>query len=113
MTSLDSTPAVCTVDSVLFYYANIREGVSFSTPPLALFDSPPQALSMFATYQINTNETSSSLARNYAIWQIFSDFAAERSKTIIESVSTPAVAIDMLNIARAFGFNKVNYWGIS
>ena len=80
---------------------------------MALFNSPPEALDLFGTYQLNTNESVSSFGRNYAIWQMFSNIAAENSKTVAESVSTPAVATDMLNIARAFGFDEVNYWGVS
>ena len=30
-----------------------------------------------------------------------------------ESIGTAAIATDMLQIARAFGQEKVNYWGIS
>lgn len=37
----------------------------------------------------------------------------DRAKVVAESVSTAAVARDMLAITKAFGFDKLNYWGVS
>lgn len=90
-------------------------GISFSTPPIAIFTSPPEALALLGTYALSANESASALGRNYAIWELLSEVAAGREevRTVLESVSTPAVAMDMLGIARAFGFEEVSYWGVS
>lgn len=37
----------------------------------------------------------------------------DRVQLVAESVSTPAVATDMLNIVKAFGQDKLNYYGVS
>ena len=37
----------------------------------------------------------------------------DRVQLFAESVGTPAVATDMLNIAKAFGRDKLNYYGVS
>ena len=42
-----------------------------------------------------------------------SGLAAERQRVVLESVGTAAVARDLLEITRAFGFEQVTYWGIS
>ena len=92
---------------------SVLVGIGFSTPPLTLFESAPEALNLLSTFPISLNESVSSFGRAYALGQIYSELATERVKLVAESVSTPAVATDMLNIARAFGYDKVNYWGVS
>ena len=47
------------------------------------------------------------------VGMILGPLAELRAKEVAESMSTPTVATDMLSITRAFGFDKVNYWGIS
>ena len=78
-----------------------------------MFNSPSEALEFYSTYPQNANESVSSLGRTLAQARILGNLAANRIEQISESVSTAAVATDMLTIARAFGFDKVNYWGIS
>ena len=39
--------------------------------------------------------------------------AVDRAQNISEAVTTPTVANDMFSIMKAFGANKLNYWGIS
>lgn len=84
-----------------------------STPLTGIFASPPEALELFEAYPTDLNESVSSFGTAYARAQILNDLAEERVKVAAESMSTPAVATDMLNIARAFGQDKVHYWGIS
>ena len=78
-----------------------------------MFNDPAEALAFYSTYPLNLNESASSLGRVYAQAEILGKLAEDRIRTVAESVSTPAVATDMLHIARAFGSEKVNYWGIS
>ncbi|KIP06187.1 hypothetical protein PHLGIDRAFT_467113 [Phlebiopsis gigantea 11061_1 CR5-6] len=88
-------------------------GVGATTPLSAFLDSPVEALDLLATYPLSLNESASSFGRAYALGRIMSDLAEQRNKLALESVSTPAVAMDMLAISRAFGFEKLNYWGVS
>ena len=80
---------------------------------MEVFNSPAEALEFYAPYPQNANESVSSLGRTLAQAQILGKLAADRIEQISESVSTAAVATDMLAIVRAFGFDKVNYWGFS
>ena len=91
----------------------VSSGIGSSTPTLALFDSPVEAIEFFSTYPTNVNESISSFGRAYAQSQIVAKLAKTRIPTLAESVSTPAVATDMLRIVQAFGQDKLNYWGIS
>ena len=70
-------------------------------------------MEFFAPYPQNANESVSSLGRVVAQAQILGDLANARAKTVAESVSTPTVAMDMLSIVRAFGRDKLNYYGYS
>lgn len=88
-------------------------GVGETTPPLSIFKSPVEAFEFYSTYPLDLNESVSSFGRMFAQAQIFGSLAADRAQKFAESVSTPAVATDMLTITRAFGHEKVNYWGAS
>lgn len=88
-------------------------GVGFTSPPMAIFKSPPEALNWYSTFPINANESVSSFGRLYAQSEIFGKLVADRNSKVAQSVGTAAVATDMLSIARAFGQEKLNYWGIS
>lgn len=88
-------------------------GVGNTTPPLSIFKSPIEAFEFFSTYPQDLNESVSSFGRMYAQAQILGSLAKDRAQNLAESVSTPAVASDMLSIARAFGYEEVNYWGFS
>lgn len=88
-------------------------GVGATTPPLSVFKSPVEAFEFYSTYPLNVNESISSFGRMFAQSQILGNLTVDRAEKIAESVSTPAVATDMLTITRAFGHEQVNYWGIS
>ncbi|KIP07581.1 hypothetical protein PHLGIDRAFT_117972 [Phlebiopsis gigantea 11061_1 CR5-6] len=88
-------------------------GIGASTPPLALFHSPPEALEFYLNYPLNVNESDADFGRFYAQAQILGMLAVDRYELVAESVGTAAVATDMLQIARAFGHEEVNYWGVS
>ena len=88
-------------------------GVGQTTPPLAIFDSSIEAGIFYSTYPSNFNESVSSLGRGYALNQIRGNIAVDRAEKVAASMSTPAVARDMLNMVEAFGRDKLSYWGFS
>ncbi|KIP04825.1 hypothetical protein PHLGIDRAFT_179591 [Phlebiopsis gigantea 11061_1 CR5-6] len=87
--------------------------VGQTTPPLSVFESPAEALEFYGDFPLNSNESVSSLGLFYTKSKILSNLVLDKAKVIAESVSTAAVATDMLGITRAFGFDKLSYWGIS
>ena len=84
-----------------------------TTPALAVFKDAAEAAQLFSTYSVNANESISAVGRNFALADILNNLANARAKGIAESVGTPAVARDMLSIVKAFGQDKLQYWGIS
>ena len=88
-------------------------GIGSSTPTLAIFDSAIEAVQFFSTYPTNVNESISSFGRAYAQSKYVAQLAKARIPELAASVSTAAVASDMLRIVQAFGQEKLNYWGIS
>ncbi|GJE95991.1 alpha/beta hydrolase [Phanerochaete sordida] len=88
-------------------------GVGDTTPYLSVFASAVEAIEFFSSYPYNADAGVSSVGQIYAQSQILGELATLRAQTVAESVSTPAVATDMLQIARAFGYEEVNYWGVS
>ena len=88
-------------------------GVGETTPPLSIFESPAEALEFYSDFPLNTNESVSSLGKFYTQSKLLSNLVLDRAKDVAESVSTAAVATDMLSITKAFGFDKLSYWGIS
>lgn len=88
-------------------------GAGDTTPFLSVFKTPQEALEIYSTFPLDAEGSVSSLGRAYTQSQIVADLAVDRAKLVAESVGTPAVATDMLQIARALGQEKVNYWGIS
>lgn len=90
-----------------------KTGVGDSTPRIAFFESPAEALALFATYPVSLNDSASAFGRAYALSEIMGELAMARQQVVLESIGTAAIARDMLEITHAFGFEKVTYWGIS
>ena len=91
-------------------------GIAFSTPTLSLFADPAEATVYLATYPSDVSAEPDAFARQYAWIEVYNGIATQKlqaGEKIWESVGTPAVAADMLAIARAFGSDVVNYWGLS
>ncbi|KAJ7259781.1 alpha/beta-hydrolase [Mycena rebaudengoi] len=92
-------------------------GVSYSTPIVSVFKtdaernqwSPPA----FTTIYPPLNETDLAIPTQWGRSQIFGSLAKEREETILQHITTDNVARDMLRITEAFGFKKLQYWGIS
>lgn len=59
------------------------------------------------------NATSDALARHFARARIFATLSEDRAKGVAPYMSAPTVARDMLEITKAHGLNKLQYWGVS
>nr|GAT44275.1 predicted protein [Mycena chlorophos] len=92
-------------------------GVSFSTPSVSWFVDdaeramwyPPNSNTMYPSL----NETALVLPYTYARSQVQSQLAAARNADFLQFITTDYTAQDMLTITEAFGFEKLQYWGIS
>lgn len=59
------------------------------------------------------NQTSDAISRRYAQADILGTLAKERTEGVAQHLSTSIVARDMLSITKAFGRDKLLYWGWS
>jgi hypothetical protein len=87
--------------------------VGFTKPLVQVFNSSEETFSWDVKDKTSQlfSEDLSALARGYARWSVFGDLALQRTRISAEHASTAMVARDMLYITRAFGFDKLNYWG--
>lgn len=92
-------------------------GVGYSTPKIQIFNSTTEQAyynlgpDLFSLEQDSTSQRTLS-ARVKKIEQL-GKLAKERSEGVVEHVTTDNVARDLLSIARAFGEEKVRYYGTS
>ncbi|KAF7305892.1 hypothetical protein HMN09_00743400 [Mycena chlorophos] len=92
-------------------------GVSLSTPSVSWFVDdaeramwyPPNSNTMYPSL----NETALVLPYTFARSQVQSQLAAARNADFLQFITTDYTAQDMLTITEAFGFEKLQYWGIS
>ncbi|KAJ7490993.1 Alpha/Beta hydrolase protein [Mycena latifolia] len=93
-------------------------GVSYSTPTVYFFKtdveralwSPPTASQVFPSL----NQSADAVAQQWARGQLVGQLAVNRNeKNYIQYMTTDNTARDMLRITEAFGFEKLQYWGIS
>ncbi|KZT36575.1 hypothetical protein SISSUDRAFT_1049722 [Sistotremastrum suecicum HHB10207 ss-3] len=88
-------------------------GIGATTPPVNAFPTPAER----ATFNLRegplVNETADALAVLYAGSDVLGQLVELRSKESAEHVSTAVVARDMLSITRAYGREKLLYWGFS
>jgi pimeloyl-ACP methyl ester carboxylesterase len=94
---------------------NRISGVGFTTPTVQVFNSSVERSAWELQEQDDPLylENPDAFARRYTRWSVFGDLATQRTRMAAEHVSTAAVARDMLEITRAFGFDKLKYWGTS
>ncbi|KAF7333867.1 AB hydrolase-1 domain-containing protein [Mycena venus] len=59
------------------------------------------------------NESEDALAQQWAKVQIQGQLAVERNQNYMQHITTDNTARDMLRITEAFGWDKLQYWGIS
>ncbi|KAI5119054.1 hypothetical protein M0805_005920 [Coniferiporia weirii] len=88
-------------------------GVGMTTPRLSIFKTPLEAGTFYMQQEMNMNATLSSLGDAYARSHILGKLAADRAGVVVEHMSTPTVARDMLRIVEASGQDKLQYWGFS
>ncbi|KAF7339069.1 AB hydrolase-1 domain-containing protein [Mycena venus] len=93
-------------------------GVSYSTPTVSFFRTaaeralwiPPTSDIVFPAL----NQTADAVAQQWARAQILGQLAVSRNDgNYIQHITTDNTARDMLRITQAFGFEKVQYWGVS
>ena len=88
-------------------------GVGLTTPRVNIFSTLQESLALQIKIPIALNSTNAALGENLANAQILGRLAELRAKREVEHMSTPEVARDMLNIAKAHGMDKLQYWGFS
>lgn len=88
-------------------------GVGDTTPFLSVFADEAQAADFYATVPMDANESISSVGNIHAKYDILGRLGVSRAQVVAETLSTPTVAQDMLSIVKAFGQEKLQYWGVS
>ncbi|KAJ7503986.1 Alpha/Beta hydrolase protein, partial [Mycena galericulata] len=91
-------------------------GVSYSTPTVSFFKTDAERALWMPAYvnplYPSPNASSGVLAETWAKGQILGTLAQSRNDHY-EYMTTDNTARDMLRITKAFGWEKVQYWGIS
>ena len=88
-------------------------GVGATTPSLNPFISQSQAGKSFLDYVPTLNHSDSAFGAWHASAQSLGNLAQARVGNLAQYVSTSAVARDMLGIVKAYGFDKLQYYGLS
>lgn len=88
-------------------------GVGATTPHFAVFTDQVEAGKFYMEFPETLNSSVSSLGEMYARAGIGGNIVADRARFVAERLSTPLVARDMLSVVKAFGQDKLQYWGFS
>ncbi|KAJ7328502.1 Alpha/Beta hydrolase protein [Mycena albidolilacea] len=90
-------------------------GVSYSTPVAAFFQTDAErALWNAGSLPASLNASSDALPFNWARGKLLGQLAAQRDTSgILKYMTTDNVARDMLLITQKFGFEKLQYYGLS
>ncbi|KAJ7864256.1 TAP-like protein-domain-containing protein [Mycena olivaceomarginata] len=90
-------------------------GVSYSTPVAAFFQTDAErALWNAGSLPASLNASSDALSFNWARGKLLGQLAAQRDTSgILKYMTTDNVARDMLLITQKFGFEKLQYYGLS
>jgi hypothetical protein len=100
---------------VLFIPTFPTSGAFRTTPQIITFPDPAEQ-SKF-NFQVSSmpayNMSPDAISRTYAVSAIAGALAEKRLGNATEYVGTAFVAQDMLRISRAFGREKLQYWGFS
>ena len=91
----------------------LSTGVRRTSPRLDIFSSTPESIVIQTQSANSMNTSSESLGRLSGLAQIVSNLSVSRAKLYMEHVSTPEVAMDMMNIVKAYRMDKLQYWGFS
>ncbi|KAJ7019491.1 TAP-like protein-domain-containing protein [Mycena alexandri] len=93
-------------------------GVSFSKPFVSFFNTAAER-QIWTPSDLNLrypslNTTSEVTSNQWSQFQLISQLAQERdTEDFFQYMTTDNVARDMLRITEAFGFEKLQYWGVS
>ncbi|KAJ7250175.1 TAP-like protein-domain-containing protein [Mycena haematopus] len=93
-------------------------GVSFSTPRVSFFNTAAERqdwTSADLDFRYPSLNASEDVVSNvWAQFQLIGQLAEQRdSDDFLQYITTDNVARDMLRITQAFGFDKLQYWGVS
>ncbi|KAJ7259812.1 Alpha/Beta hydrolase protein [Mycena rebaudengoi] len=89
-------------------------GVSYSTPVASFFESDAErAVWNAGVLPTSLNASSDSIPHTWARAQVLGTLAQQRDSGILKHMTTDNVARDMLRITEKFGFEKLQYYGIS
>ncbi|KAJ6610174.1 Alpha/Beta hydrolase protein [Mycena sp. CBHHK59/15] len=90
-------------------------GVSYSTPIASFFETDAErALWNVGTLPTSLNASSDSIPHTWARAQILGTLAEQRDDSqILKYMTTDNVARDMLRITQTFGFEKLQFYGVS
>lgn len=88
-------------------------GIGFTTPTLVTLQSKGEEGLFMANLLSTVNASEGVLGSMYATAQNLGQLAAGRVGDVAQYVGTPTVARDMLSITKAYGRDKLQYWGFS
>ncbi|KZV89506.1 hypothetical protein EXIGLDRAFT_650153 [Exidia glandulosa HHB12029] len=88
-------------------------GIGRTRPKLAVLESESERMTWQLQLPPPINVTVDALAKIYGYWQIMADLVVERQAHAAAHMSTAIVARDMLQITKAHGRDKLQYWGFS
>ena len=92
-------------------------GVGHSTPGFSIYTSETERLlvdsEVSAQGHVELNETTGSLSHAWAASVIAGKLAQNRTSHVLPFIHTDHTARDMMEIVKAHGRDKINYWGLS
>jgi pimeloyl-ACP methyl ester carboxylesterase len=93
----------------------LGRGVGLTQPRINVFHDMDEARTWAVESEVIPpfNATPDALARQLARSKVYGDLAASRVLHAAQYVTTELVARDMLEIIRAHGRDKLQYWGFS
>lgn len=93
----------------------VRRGIGRTTPQVQYFPDNAEGLAFRMRLQDDpvANTSADAISRIHARYTTLSGIAKERTSKTSPYVTTALVARDMLSIVRAFGREKLQYWGFS
>ncbi|KAJ6607431.1 TAP-like protein-domain-containing protein [Mycena sp. CBHHK59/15] len=93
-------------------------GVSYSTPTISFFKTEAERRFLIPSAEIviypSLNASSNAVSKTWGDFGLLGQLALQSdTEHHLQHMSTDNIARDMLQITQAFGFEKLQYWGIS
>ncbi|KAJ7660459.1 TAP-like protein-domain-containing protein [Mycena rosella] len=93
-------------------------GVSYSTPTISFFKTEAERRFLLPSAEIviypSLNASSNAVSKTWGDFGLLGQLALQSdAEHHLQHMSTDNIARDMLQITQAFGFEKLQYWGIS